>query len=123
MKAGNGGLPAKMPPEPAIFRKHFIRVIMKKYLSTLLIVAALGGSSATASVLARPAAMQMQQLTDTQLNRLFTKASNVWGIPVNALWADYQDGLLTVTPEGGNYYVLVHVDGGNILAELEDGSF
>lgn len=112
-----------MPPEPAIFRKLFNPFNMKKYLSTLLVVAALGGSAATASALASPFAMQMQQLTDAQLNRLFTKASNVWGIPVNALWADYHDGLLTVTPEGGNFYVLVHVDGGNILAELEDGSF
>jgi hypothetical protein len=96
---------------------------MKKYLSTLLIVAALGGSSATASVLARPAAMQMQQLTDAQLNRLFTKASSVWGIPVNALWADYRDRLLTVTPKGGNNYMLMHVDGGSIITELEEGSF
>ena len=96
---------------------------MKKYLSTLLIVAALGGSAATCSVLASPIAMQMQQLTNPQLNQLFTKASSVWGIPVNALWADYYDGLLTVTPEGGNYYVLVHVDGGSILTELEEGSF
>ncbi len=96
---------------------------MKKYLSTLLIMAALGGTCSAATTLASPVVMQTQQLSDRQLNSLFTKASPIWGISVSVIWADYEDGLVTVTPVGGNYYMLTHVDGGNILAELEDGSF
>jgi hypothetical protein len=95
---------------------------MRKSISTLLIIAALGGSTATASNLAAPCTMYMMQLNENQLNSLFTKASAVWAISVNALWEDYNDGLLTVTPQGGHYYRLVHVDGGSIVVLLEDNA-
>lgn len=96
---------------------------MKKYLSTLLILAALCGTSSSATALATPVAMQMQQLSDRQLNSLFTKASPAWGISVSVIWGDYYDGLVTVNHQGGNYYLLTHLDGGSILTELEEGSF
>ena len=96
---------------------------MKKYLSTLLILAALCGTASSGTALATPFAMQMQQLSDRQLNSLFTKVAPIWGFSVSMVWEDYYDGLVTVTPQGGNYYLLTHVDGGSIIAELEDGSF
>lgn len=89
----------------------------------LILLSALAGS---ATCVAAGVASSMQfgmaqndYIPAKTLDRLFAKASAVWGFSTASLWLDYNDHILEIEKSGQYSYWLYHRDGGALTVLLE----